>query len=210
MRFSMKRIQALITETMDTKPPLTGNVRLDAMHRSSQELIGHWTPYYLLFYKLAQALNPRFVVELGSWRGYGAAHFAMGNPETHVVTVDIHKDEPQRADHDHVVNLAREIDNLGFIHAWTWDAAPVIAQQKKQIDILYIDAWHKYEYVQREWDLYTPLLAGHALIILDDVMDATGATENMLKFWDEIDIKEKFINTALHDGIPMGFVEWRK
>jgi predicted O-methyltransferase YrrM len=207
----MNRVKQLIEETMATDPPLTGIAFLDQMHRFSYKLIGHWTPYYLLFYKLTAKLKPSFVVELGAWRGFGSAHFSLGNPDTHVTMVDIHKDEPQAGDHAHCLKLAGNVANLGFIHAWTWDAAPVIAQQGGQIDILYIDAWHRKDLVEREWDLYTPLLAKHALIVMDDIMNAAGASENMLEFWDEIDPRlDKFIDTRPHCGIPMGFVEWKK
>jgi predicted O-methyltransferase YrrM len=189
--------------------PFTGDPTLDGWHRETEVLVGHPTPYYKFFWMIAQKYKPRFVVELGSWRAYGAAHFAGGCPSSHVVTVDIHKDD--QAAHQRALEVAAHYDNLGFIHSWTWDAAPVVKAMEKQIDVLYIDAWHVYEYVKREWELYTPLLAPHALILMDDVFNAEGACEGMVEFWQEYVEGQHaaFLDAGLHWGIPFGVVEWK-
>ena len=209
MKFTLDQIKKFIEEDVRDEFE-TDDDWLNTRYMEVAQLTGHTNPYYLLFYVLAEMLEPKLVVELGSWRAYGAAHFASGNPNTTVVTVDIHKDEAQKMDHEKAIEIANWYPNLHFIHAWTWDAAPLIYERfakETPIDILFVDAWHKYEYVKRELELYTPMLNDEALIIFDDVMDADGATESMLKLWDEIKY-DKFINTRLHDGIPMGYVKY--
>jgi len=82
--------------------------------------------------------------------------------------------------------------------------------QYPPIDILYIDAWHEYKYANMEWDLYSNLLADEALVICDDVMNSPGATEDMIRFWDELPCQEKLVDGDMHYPIPMGFGKWMR
>ena len=208
MDCSLYLLQKMATEAIAT--PYTGDPKLDAWHKEIDILVGHPTPYYKFFWMIAQRFKPRFVVELGSWRAYGAAHFAGGCPSSQVVTIDIHKDDAWS--HQRAIDVAASYDNLTFLHGWTWDMAPTVAAMGKQIDVLYIDAWHTYENVKREWDLYTPLLASRALILMDDLFNAPGACEGMIEFWAEF-VKNKypnFIDAGLHLGIPFGVLEWTR
>jgi len=82
---------------------------------------------------------------------------------------------------------------------------PVVADQilglgKYKIDILFVDSWHENQYFGRDLEYYTPLLASHALIICDDVNTVTDTYLALPG--------EKFLNTEVHPGVPMGFVEY--
>lgn len=182
----------------------TGNAWLDARYQEQVGIIGHTNPYYRLFYTLAQVLKPEFVVELGSWQATAAAHFALGNPEATVITIDIHKDD--LAAQQRCFEAADYIPNLTYINAWTWDAIDLVRAVDKPINILYIDAWHDYEYVKREWDLYSPLLSSPALVICDDITTAHNF-DGMIRFWEELP-GEKFLNVDIHPTIPMGFLRY--
>ena len=178
---------------------------LDTRFKEDIPIIGHTQPYYILFWILAQEFNPKFAVELGSWRATASAHIASGAPDAKVVTIDIHKDD--QIAHQKILEAAAHYPNLDFIHAWTWDAVERVKAVGLPIDILYIDAWHEYQYVIKEWDLYKPLLADEALVICDDIFDSRGTTDYMVKFWEELDY-EKFLNTKVHPTIPMGFLKF--
>jgi predicted O-methyltransferase YrrM len=89
--FTLDHIQELIEQSLLEQP--TGNAFLDARYEEQISIIGHTNPYYRLFYLIAQSLKPAFVVELGSWQGTAAAHFALGWPESRVVTIDIHRED---------------------------------------------------------------------------------------------------------------------
>lgn len=180
---------------------------LDVRRQEDVPIIGHTQPYYNLFYYIAKVYSPRFVVELGSYRGTAAAHFAAGCRRADVVTIDIHRED--KVAQVKAIEAADHWVNMIYLNGWTWDVHVVstIAARPYPIDILYIDAWHEYEYVRREWDLYSPLLADVALVICDDIMDVEGATKDMLRFWDELDY-DKFIDTRPHCGIPMGFLRY--
>lgn len=75
------------------------------------------------------------------------------------------------------------------------------------IDILFIDSWHQYEYAVRDWNDYSPLLSSPALVICDDIIGGYGAViAGMLDFWHELP-GEKFLENRVHVGYPMGFVK---
>lgn len=182
----------------------TGNAWLDARYQEQVGIIGHTNPYYRLFYTLGQVLKPEFVVELGSWQATAAAHFALGNPDSTVITIDVHKDD--LAAQQRCFEAADFIPNLTYINAWTWDAIDLVRAVDKPINILYIDAWHDYGYVKREWDLYSPLLSSPALVICDDITTAHNF-DGMIRFWEELP-GEKFLNHDIHPTIPMGFLRY--
>lgn len=186
--------------------PATMNDYVDKLYESTVPITGHTNPYYRLFYLLAQAFSPVNVVELGSWRCIASAHFAVGGAKN-VITIDIHREDSKAQ--QCCWDVVQHIPAVQYLNGWTW-ANDIVAKVKRlayPIDILFIDAWHEYQYAKQEWDLYTPLLADEALVICDDIMDVAGATVDMKKFWAEIEY-EKFLDTSLHGGIPMGFVRY--
>ena len=204
MQFILDDIQPLITESLLEKP--TGNQWLDAIYDEQVGIIGHTNPYYRLFYLIAQTLKPQFVVELGSWRAIAASHFAVGNPEATTITIDIHR-EDQLAQ-QLCFEATNILPNLTYINSWSWDAIDLVKAVDKKIDILFVDAWHDYQYVKREWDLYSPLLADEALVICDDITTAYNFA-GMIDFWNELPY-EKFLNNDIHPGVPMGLVKFER
>ena len=206
IKFTLKQLQ----ETIDSV--LTGDTVIDDIYfqmlmRESQDIVGHPQPYYSVFCALAYDLHPTFVVELGSWRGFAAAGFALGHSKARVVTIDIHRED--KIAQQRCIQIAKDIPNMTYINAWTWDAVTDVEAIGYPIDILFIDAWHEYQYAKKEWDLYSPLLADNALVICDDVFDSVGTTELMEKFWNELPGK-KFLNSAIHPGVPMGFCHFTR
>lgn len=202
--FTLSDIQKLVFESLKEVP--TGNAWLDARYDEQVAIIGHTNPYYRLFYRIAQALKPEFVVELGSWRGDASAHFAVGNPEADVIAIDIHRDNDV-AGMAKLQEAVNTLPNMTWLQMWSWDAVEIIKAVDKPISILFIDAWHDYQYAKREWDLYSPLLASPSLVICDDIT-AGFNFDGMIKFWDELP-GEKFLNNEVHrGGVPMGFVRY--
>lgn len=189
----------------------TGDPWLDERFLTDVPLIGHTNPYYRWFYLIAQTYRPEFTVELGSWRATAAAHFAAGNPKGTVITIDIHREDKLAQ------QMAREADvqypNLHYVNAWTRDAVPVVKGWGKPIDILYIDAWHRYDDAMEEWTLYSPLLNSPALVIADDIFDQEGATIEMVRFWKEISAGyESHLEASehLHKWVPMGVFKYER
>lgn len=199
--FNIKDIQDLIQQALKEQP--TGDDWLDSRYNEQVHWIGHTNPYYKLFYLIAKELKTELTVELGSWQATAAAHFAAGNPEGQVITVDIHREDKNAQ--LRAIEAAGHYENLTYLNRWTWDAVPFIQNLNQQIDCLFIDAWHDYQYAKKEWDLYKPLLASPALVICDDITTAYNF-EGMLKFWEEMPEPKFLFSKGLHGDIPMGFL----
>ena len=202
--FTISDIQTLVTESLLEKP--TGNQWLDSIYDEQIGIIGHTNPYYRLFYLIAQSLKPQFVVELGSWRAIAASHFAVGNPDGEIITIDIHREDLVAK--QLCIEAANILPNLTYLNMWSWDAIDIVKVVDKPLDVIFIDAWHDYQYAKREWDLYSLLLADTALVICDDIT-AGYNFDGMLQFWDELP-GEKFLNNGVHPGVPMGFVKFER
>ena len=201
--FTLAQIQRLIEQSLLEEP--TGHPFLDDRYQEQVGIIGHTNPYYRLFYLIAQQLQPSFVVELGSWQGTAACHFALGNPQSKVITIDIHRED--KVAQQRCYEAANHIPNLTYINKWTWDALEDVKALNLPISILFIDAWHDYEYAMREWELYSQLLGSPALVICDDITTAYNF-EGMLRFWDELPGEKCLFDKGLHGNIPMGFLKY--
>ena len=202
--FTLSDIRKLADESLLELP--TGNPWLDSRYDEQVAIIGHTNPYYRLFYRIAETLKPEFVVELGSWRAIAASHFALGNPDATVITIDIHRED--KLAQQLCIEAANYIPNLTYINAWSWDAIDIVKMIDKPLDCLFVDAWHDGKYVRREWELYSPLLSDSALVICDDITAAYNF-EGMIDFWDELPY-EKFLNNDIHPGVPMGFLHFTR
>lgn len=200
--FTLAQIQRLIEQSLKEEP--TGNQFLDSRYEEQVGIIGHTNPYYRLFYLIAKELQPSFVVELGSWQGTAAAHFAIGHPESKVVTIDIHRED--KAAQQRCYEAANHIPNFTYINGWSWDVVDQVKAFNQPIDILYIDAWHDAKYTTQEWDLYSPLLSDTALVIGDDITAAYNF-EGMREWWDALP-GDSILDPRLHPGIPMGFLKF--
>ncbi len=215
MIFTIAKIKKLIKQSLimgDIGHPL-----MDDYYNWYQDLVAHPNPYYKLFYLLAKEFKPGFVIELGSYRAGASGHFAVGNPDGTVVTIDMHKDMPQQAeDKMACLRYSAAIANLFYINKCTVDnlsgfecAIEDIKAYNQPIDILFIDAWHDEQYVKREWELYSPLLADDALVICDDLMNNAGQFAGMEEWWGSFEY-QKFLNNEVHPGIPMGFMRFQR
>lgn len=215
MKFELPDIKRLVEKygTGDPDRCKTHDAWLDDRYDEQATVSGlHRGKYYRLFHNIARLYEPRFVVELGSAWATAAAHFAAGCPTADVVTIDAHKEIHPTDDvaWRKALEADSHYDNLRFVHGWTWDEhVVVLVAELCPIDILFIDAGHRYESVTREWSLYSPLLADEALVVCDDIHDAISATVDMVKFWDELDY-EKFLDKHIHLGVPMGFLKYRR
>ncbi len=215
MKFTIPKIKKLIKQSLTMGD--IGHPLMDGYYRWYEQLTGHPNPYYKLFYLLSKEFKPGFVVELGSYRAGASGHFAVGHPQSIVATIDIHKDMPQQQpDKDACIETAKLIPNLFYFNKWTIDfmggecAINDIAAYNRQIDILFIDAWHDEKHVKREWELYSPLLADNALVICDDLADsAYGPFVGMEDWWKSLP-GTKFVDTDIHAGIPMGFMKFER
>jgi len=89
MEFNLKEIEKWAKEF---KPLPTKIGFLDNRIEEMRNPEGYVADYYNFFYTLARDLEPKVIVELGSWQGTSAACFSLGSPESLVITIDHHTD----------------------------------------------------------------------------------------------------------------------
>lgn len=171
--------------------------------------------YYHLFYRIAKELQPQTVVELGGWRGLAAAHFASGNPDCKVITIDHHSDPGDEKHYKAMLEMCDHFYNIEYLKGWTWDVFPEVKKMTQSIDVLFIDGWHQYDYAMKDWNLYSPLLSNGALVICDDLIQQNGPViSGMQRFWIEVSNGyEKYItekDSEIHLGYPMGFFKYER
>lgn len=206
----------------------TGDEFLDIRYDWQKTANGVAWPYYRFFYHLAELLKPKLVVELGGYQGTAAAHFAAGCPDSSVITIDHHTDPGDDDNQMKILEAQDNFTNIIYYQGWT---TPALAEEQKGkhhrgdvesayqrvldywthhgIDILFIDSWYCYEYAKADFETYRPFLNNPALVICDDIQAGGGPEspiQGMMKFWEEMP-EPKFLNSNLHPGTNLGFVE---
>lgn len=163
-----------IVTTKDKRPE-----RLKAMPATSDDL------YYRLLYAIGEHAAPLRIVEIGTYVGASAAHFAIGNQGGEVVTIDINPDAKRQADR-------LGIPNLLAIHA---DSAAVLPALRAAVaehglfDVCYVDGLHNFNQAYGEYTLYRPLVKDGGLFLFDDV----ALDIEMETFWEYVvDPKMRF------------------
>lgn len=168
----------------DIRPQVLKDLR-DAMHPTC--------PYYNFIHEFVSRLAPLDVIEIGTYVGTSAAHFAWGN--THyvgregtvqvqgdVVTVDINPDA-KRCVTETSIAIGRS-----NIHAITGDSLSegVLGfLSNGKFDVLYIDGIHNFSQAYREYFHYREFVREGGLILIDDVgLEMDGDEMNVL--WDFI------------------------
>jgi predicted O-methyltransferase YrrM len=175
----------------------TGDVWLDTRFQDLQH------PYYKLFYLMAQIFSPRLIVELGTDRATGAAHFAAGYPNGIVITIDTHLG--MGVEQDKTREVLIQYSNVQYINGDTCSRKTLArVGEFAPVDMLFIDSLHSGDHARKEYDFYSPLLANDAIVICHDIEDAPGYTTGMVKFWNGLP-EPKFLASGLHN-MPMGFV----
>lgn len=217
--FTVDDIKRIINFSVDIGP--TGYSFIDNRYQAYMDRWGDTLQYYRLFFHLTQRLEPLLTVELGSWQGTSAAHFAQGYLAGDVITIDHHTDLGDDLNIDKVKEAEAHYSNLIYVKGWTRDDLAESQREKHKlgdagsaysyvrdyidknmvgIDILFIDSWHNSSEAMADWEAYRSLLSEVSLIICDDISDV-----DMLAFWDELP-GEKFLENRMHTGIPMGFM----
>lgn len=187
----------------------TGDSFLDERYQWQVDTFGHEKTYYRLFYRLGEFLKPRMVVELGAWRGSGAANWAPHAGT--VVTIDHHTDPGDDVNEEWCREAAQQYSNLFYLKGWTWDVVSDVRAFGKYVDVLFIDSWHHYDYAMRDWNAYRELLRPEgALVICDDLVDVEPTLHDMTRFWSEVSAGRESFALAGINTYPMGFFRYMR
>jgi predicted O-methyltransferase YrrM len=161
---------------------------LETFEPDSDDMQG-WTSTSRSFELAIKEANPKFIIEVGSWKGASAVHMAGLAPEAHILCIDTWLGSPE------MVSLNNNLyDHFRRLHGWpqlyftfisnvirhvgrericplpmpSTVAAPLLKKMNIQADMIYIDGSHEYLDVLRDIDDYWPLLKPGGVMLLDD------------------------------------------
>jgi predicted O-methyltransferase YrrM len=122
----------------------------------------------LALFELARGCTGRgAIVELGSWRGRSTICLALGSKEgsgVPVVAVDRHMDKTF-VDFQENIRRAGVADLVRPIRATSDEA---FGDFDEPIELIFIDASHKYEDVRRDFDQWVPLVVEGGTVAMHD------------------------------------------
>jgi len=122
----------------------------------------------LALFELARGCTGRgAIVELGSWRGRSTICLALGSKEgsaVPVVAVDRHMDKTF-VDFQENIQRAGVADLVRPIRATSDEA---FAEFDEPIELIFIDASHKYEDVRRDFDQWVPMVVEGGTVAMHD------------------------------------------
>lgn len=122
----------------------------------------------IALFELARGCTGRgAIVELGSWRGKSTICLALGSKEgsgVPVVAVDRHMDKTF-VDFQENIRKAGVADLVRPIRATSDEA---FADFDEPIELIFIDASHKYEDVRRDFDQWVPLVVEGGTVAMHD------------------------------------------
>jgi predicted O-methyltransferase YrrM len=161
---------------------------LETFEPDSDDMQG-WTSNSRSFELAIKEVKPKFIIEVGSWKGASAVHMAGLAPEAHILCIDTWLGSPE------MVSLNNNLyDHFRRLHGWpqlyftfisnvirhvgrericplpmpSTVAAPLLKKMNIQADMIYIDGSHEYLDVARDVDDYWPLLRKGGVMLLDD------------------------------------------
>jgi predicted O-methyltransferase YrrM len=164
--------------------------------------------YYKFFDRLVCAFRPLDVLEIGTYVGTSAAHFAHSN---YYATVDAeHRIFGQVITIDINPDAARCVHELGYpnITALVRNSLDLVEffRAKGQLaDVLYIDGVHNFSQAWREYIYYRDFVREGGLIMIDDAgLPMDGDEMNVL--WELIPEPKQRVD-HLHPNVGFGIVE---
>lgn len=177
--------------------------------------------YYEFIDTLVCRRRPIDVIEIGTYVGTSAAHFAfsnyvkvhddesvVGSPSTtlygQVTTVDINPDAKRCVEE---VCSALKIPNIRALTGNSLELVEFFAAEKALVDVLFIDGLHNFSQAYREYFHYRQFVREGGLILVDDAGLAMEGDE-MNRFWNLIP-EPKVRVDHLHPNVGFGIVEKR-
>lgn len=169
----------------------------------------------IFLYGLVFTTRPKVVVELGTWHGYTAICMAKamqfwgkkkgGKYKPMLFTVD---------NYEHVtmeqvdLNIGKH-DLMQYIYNVSGDTGELGKQfEYDPIDLLFMDASHTYEGLEREHSVWFPHLAKGALVLIHDYHHPNGEVAAWVQ---EFAVREKQAYTLLEttDGLGLVMIRMR-
>lgn len=136
----------------------------------------HNYPYYDFLYRLAEFMQPKVSIELGTDAGDSACYLAAGHPEGTVLTIGMPQSQA-------VMDKVRPFEHVNVMFGWTQD--PMVVEHARTfgpVDILFVDTLHTRDHAWFEWQTYGTMVRPGGVIIFDDIE----LHDEMRGFWASI------------------------
>ena len=137
--------------------------------------------YYAFLHALVRAVQPEFIVELGTDQGTSAAFLATAT-DVQVVSVDCDARATNRvreiAKTHGLTNLVGYCDDT-----ISPEAIATIQSYGKQIGMLFVDTEHSFAHISKETRAYFPLMVEGGIVAYDDIH----INDEMSLFWARLD-----------------------
>jgi predicted O-methyltransferase YrrM len=150
--------------------------------------------------KIIEKLNPKKVLEIGSLMGFSLKHFMKYSAdESVVISVDLPvRDFCGPMDYrvkEQEENYAKEWPRwakefksklylIKGMSQWSLTLEEVKIICNNELDFLFIDGNHMYDFVKKDFEMYSPLVKKGGVIALHDI--AENEEGGVFNFWNEI------------------------
>jgi predicted O-methyltransferase YrrM len=156
--------------------------------------------------KIYKQLNPNKILEIGSLMGFSLKHFMKYSSENStVISVDLpvrdfcgpmdFRVKEQEENYSIKWPLwAKEFKTKLYLIKGMSQWNETLEQVKKicenELDFLFIDGNHMYDYVKKDFEMYSPLVKKGGIVALHDI--AENEEGGVFNFWNEIKTKYNY------------------
>ena len=137
--------------------------------------------------RLLEPENIKYVLEIGTWKGYSAETWIRAFKPDKLVTIE---KDPKFPD-------AIEIENINYKYFWNTDSHDNDIQfNTEPYDFAFLDADHSYEGVKKDWEMYGPLVKKGGVIVFHDVVytsEDPNAPVQVKYLWSDLKTKYPYI-----------------
>lgn len=147
------------------------------------------------FYQLAGFYRPNRILEFGTSLGIGTIHFAKGNPNAEIITVEACPETAKIAQSNFQLVKAT---NIQLINQTFNDFIPQLKPGK--FDLIFIDGHHDGTALLNYVDALEPWMHDETMVILDDIR----WSDSMLNAWNLLRVDTRF-NVSI-DFFRMGML----
>lgn len=120
--------------------------------------------YYQFLWELVKRHQPGRILEIGIDKAGSSFCLAVGNPLGRVFSMDVNVGVCENAR-----TLARHhgVSNLTILHHDSLKAESALFECP--LDVLFLDSWHSFDQVYREYEKYRPYVKEGGIILFDDI-----------------------------------------
>ncbi|HEV2222430.1 MAG TPA: class I SAM-dependent methyltransferase [Candidatus Acidoferrales bacterium] len=143
-------------------------------------------------------LEPKVVLEIGTWAGGSAWAFSRIPTVSHIVTVDL---EPRPEAAEQLAQLPCRAEQVtgDSQHPTTFKQVRALLDGFRP-DVVFIDGAHDYVHARKDWELYGPLVQRGGVVVLHDTQGYPGVDMVQVpQLWAEV--RQNYRTTELIDTL---------